>query len=170
VTVATRWRPMVEGDLTAVIAVADAVHPAYPEDAAVFAERLHLFPKGGAVLADGEQIVGYRVAHPWNLAGPPHVDALIGALPACPMTLLLHDLALRPHARGSGHAREVVEATLALAARESLPRITLIAVAGTIPFWSRLGFCKGGMERPAPEHDGYGACAMPMVREVAAKL
>ena len=118
-TAPMRWRPMVEGDVAAMIAVADAVHPAYPEDAAVFAERLHLFPKGGAVLADGEQIV---------------------------------------------------EATLALAARESLPRITLMAVAGTIPFWSRLGFCNGGMERPAPEHDGYGACAMPMVREVAAKV
>jgi hypothetical protein len=158
---------MVEGDLAAVIAVADAAHPVYPEDAAVFAERLRLFPQGCAVLAGREQVLGYRIAHPWSLAGPPHLSALIGALPLRPATLLLHDLALSARARGSGHARATVEATLALAARERLPGVTLMAVAGTTRFWSGLGFREGGLERPAPDRDGYGTCAVAMVREVA---
>jgi GNAT superfamily N-acetyltransferase len=37
-------------DLPALLAVADAVHPNYPEDAAVFEERLALFPAGCLVL------------------------------------------------------------------------------------------------------------------------
>jgi len=39
-----KWRPMLAADLPHVKALADAVHTAYPEDAAIFAERLRLIP------------------------------------------------------------------------------------------------------------------------------
>ncbi len=44
------WRAMTPGDLPAVLAIADVVHPDYPEDAAIFAERLALYPAGCRVL------------------------------------------------------------------------------------------------------------------------
>ncbi|NEW95116.1 GNAT family N-acetyltransferase, partial [Rhodopseudomonas sp. BR0M22] len=40
------WRGMTPADLPAVDAIAAVVHAAYPEDAAVFAERLALHPDG----------------------------------------------------------------------------------------------------------------------------
>ena len=44
------WRPMTAADLSAMLSVADIVHPNYPEDPAVFEERLALFPAGCLVL------------------------------------------------------------------------------------------------------------------------
>jgi len=41
---------MTSADLPALLAIADIVHPTYPEDAAVFQERLALFPAGCLVL------------------------------------------------------------------------------------------------------------------------
>src|SRR5690606_14911197 len=63
------WRPMERRDLRAVLAVADVVHAAYPEDAAVFEERLLLFGEGCLVFEDGEPgggIAAYVVSHPWR--------------------------------------------------------------------------------------------------------
>jgi len=53
---------MAQPDLISVERVGDTVHPDYPEDAAIIAERLQLYPAGRLVL-DGEQgIQGYTVA------------------------------------------------------------------------------------------------------------
>ncbi|MET0430457.1 MAG: GNAT family N-acetyltransferase [Microvirga sp.] len=160
------WRPMAEGDLAAAMAVAAEVHPDYPESPAVFAERLRLYPEGCAVLADGPRIAGYRICHPWTPGSPPPLNTLIGRIPPRPATLLLHDLALTQDARGRGHARVIVEATVSLAAREGLPDVTLMAVAGTTPFWAGMGFREGGSRRPAPDRDGYGVGAMLMMRSI----
>ena len=77
-----RWRAMEAADLAAVERVAAHVHPDYPEDEAVFAERLSLCPEGCLVLARplGDPC-GYVVAHPWRLGQPPALNSLLGALP-----------------------------------------------------------------------------------------
>jgi hypothetical protein len=41
-----RWRAMAAADLPAVNALAERIHPSFPEDAAIFAERLRLYPDG----------------------------------------------------------------------------------------------------------------------------
>src|SRR5450830_264049 len=46
-----QWRPMQISDLRGVLAVADEVHPAFPEDATVFEERLRLYPAGCLVFS-----------------------------------------------------------------------------------------------------------------------
>ena len=49
------WRALTTLDLPAVEAIAAAVHPDFPEDAAVFAERQRLYPDGARLLElDGE--------------------------------------------------------------------------------------------------------------------
>lgn len=45
-----QWRPMTATDLPAVKALADLIHVAYPEDEAVFADRLAHHPPGCFVL------------------------------------------------------------------------------------------------------------------------
>lgn len=128
---------MAAGDLGAVSAVAAVVHPAYPESDAVFAERLRLFPAGCLVLEGDGAVLGYAVAHPWVRAAPPALDTLLGALPAGPGAMLLHDLALLPGARGLGAGREAVRRVAGLAG--GLP-LALVAVGGTEAFWRRQGF------------------------------
>ena len=128
-------------DLPAVGAVAAAVHPAYPERPAVFAERLRLFPPGCLVL-EGEDgaVSGYVVSHPWLLGRPPALDSLLGALPPAPTTYYLHDIALLPATRGSGAAGAALRRVEAVARAGGLANLTLVAVGGSAGFWRHQGF------------------------------
>lgn len=134
------WRPMTATDLPAVLAVAAVVHPGYPEDEAVFAERLGLFPQGCLVLDGPGGPIGYVVAHPWRCAAPPALNSLLGALPSRAGCVYIHDLALLPQARGSGAGGMVVARLSEIAARAGLPRLALVAIDGSSGFWRRQGF------------------------------
>jgi GNAT superfamily N-acetyltransferase len=146
---------MVRADLAAV-AVLEAAHhnPLPPEGTAVFADRLELFPAGCMVV--GEPVAGYAIAHPW--AGPPPpLGARIGALPAAPDALFLHDLALAPGLRGQGLVASALARLAALAVAERLPAIRLVAVHGTATLWARHGFAADGAAVAS-----YGAASVPM--------
>ncbi|WP_448661118.1 GNAT family N-acetyltransferase [Sphingomonas sp. CJ20] len=157
------WRPARADDLPAIHAIAAQVHPAFPEDAAVFAERLRLYPAGVWMLEGPAGPLGYLIAHPWRGDDVPALDTLLGALPAGADLLYLHDLALMPAARGSGVGRAIVERIAAHSRAESLRAIRLVAINGSVPFWERQGFvvCAGG------DLTSYGADARRMERPLA---
>jgi ribosomal protein S18 acetylase RimI-like enzyme len=134
------WRPMTATDLPAVLAVAAVVHPDYPEDEAVFAERLRLFPHGCFVLDGPKGLLGYVVSHPCHRGAPPALNTLLGRLPEAPGAFYIHDLALLPAARGSGAGRLIVEQLVALAREVRQPRLALVAVNDSSRFWQRQGF------------------------------
>lgn len=67
------WRPMAVADLGAVNAVADVVHVNYPEDPAVFANRLALFPAGCWMAEEDGAVLGYCIAHPGMVGEPPQL-------------------------------------------------------------------------------------------------
>jgi GNAT superfamily N-acetyltransferase len=135
-----RWRAMVAADLPAVQALAGIIHPEFPEDAAVFADRLALHSAGCLTLDGDGEAIGYLLSHPWHFKQPPKLNAVLRA-PAKPATTYyIHDLALLPAARKTGAAAAVV-ATLAAHARTlQLPNITLVAVNNSVHFWRRQGF------------------------------
>lgn len=135
------WRQMLEADLEAVNAIADRVHVDYPEDAAVFRERLSLYPAGAFVLdsADGVAL-GYALTHPWHFMKPPELDVLLGALPDLPSTYYIHDIAIVPEGRGAGAATEIVRQILAHARESGAPNVSLVAVNKSGAFWARHGF------------------------------
>lgn len=137
---AGRWRPMSEADLPAVNALASRIHPDYPEDEAVFAERLRLYPDGCRVLEGEQGLVAYVVSHPWRHLEPPSLNALLGALPPQPSTFYIHDLALAPEVQGTGAATSVVVWLADHASACGLPDMSLIAVNGSAGFWQRQGF------------------------------
>ncbi len=163
---AAKWRAMTMDDLAAVDAIAAEVHPDYPEDAAIPAERLRLAPAGCRVLAEGERITGYVVSHPWHAFPPPKLNMLLGALPASAGCWYIHDLALLPEARGRGHAGAILEAMVGRAKAAALPLLTLTAVNGSAPFWQHQGF----VAKSGPEIDAalanYGPDAAFMVRKL----
>ncbi|MEJ1976896.1 MAG: hypothetical protein WDN49_13095 [Acetobacteraceae bacterium] len=58
--------------------------PLYPEEPAVLAERLQLYPAGCLVLQVGQGIAGYAVSHPWLFGRPPALNARLEGLPDSP--------------------------------------------------------------------------------------
>lgn len=135
-----QWRAMSVADLPAVSALAACIHPSFPEDEAVFAERLRLYPPGCRVLEGKQGLVAYIVSHPWRHLEPPPLNALLRALPQQSSTFYIHDLALAPEARGTGAAALVIDALADLASKTGLPMMSLIAVNGSAGFWQRQGF------------------------------
>lgn len=162
---------MTTADLAAVNAVAAAVHVDYPEDAAVFAERLALHPQGCYVLADtagsAAAIAGYLISHPWHRGQPPALNALLGAIPSPASTYYIHDIALLPQARGSGAPSAILP--LMIRHAETLAdNISLVAVGGTAPFWQRHGFAAAGDQALARKLASYGDDARYMIRPLVA--
>lgn len=134
------WRPLLADDLPALAKVAEKVHPDFPEDDAVFAERLALAPDWCFALADRKTLYGYILSHPWQDGPPPKLNSLLGALPAPAPIAYIHDLALLPEARGSGQASLIVNRLISQANSAGLRAIGLVAVSGSTPFWERQGF------------------------------
>ncbi|MDP3546126.1 MAG: GNAT family N-acetyltransferase [Phreatobacter sp.] len=144
------WRAMTAADLAAVSRIAAAVHPDFPEDDAVFAERRELCPNGCRVLvhgngghSDGDRgdgLAGYVLSHPWLSGSCPPLNAHLGALPVAADTFYIHDLALLPSARGSGAAGAIVDQLRATARDAGFAHLSLVAVNNSGGFWRRQGF------------------------------
>jgi GNAT superfamily N-acetyltransferase len=161
------WRLMTAADLPAVNALAALIHPAFPEDEAVFAERLRLYPQGCRVWAQNGKVAAYVVSHPWVDRAPPALNALLGSLPAKPSTYYLHDIALLPEVRGSGAAMDVLTSLVEQALAERLPSLSLIAVNGSAGFWRRQEFEAVPDGPSADKLRSYGADAQFMMRRLS---
>ena len=159
---------MAAADLPVLLAVANEVHPRYPEDPAVFAERLALYPAGCLVLQSEEGPIGYIVSHPWLYGQPPKLNSLLCALPEHPTTFYIHDIALLPAARGTGAALHIVRRLTVHARSLSLSSISLIAVNASAGFWSRLGFHAVCDPALAVKLRSYDSDARFMVRKIHA--
>jgi GNAT superfamily N-acetyltransferase len=155
---------MTMDDLAAVEAIAAEVHPAFPEDAEVFAERLALYPEGARMLEQDGVAAGYLFSHPWTYRVLPPLNALLGALPEMADTYYVHDLALVPAARGSGAASLVVHDLVEHARDRGFASMSLVAVNGSIPFWLRHGFTVSEAPELAYKLKSYEEAARLMVR------
>ncbi len=58
------------------------IHVDFPERMDVFAEKIRLFPEGCWKRVRKDQIVGYGIAHPWQLFSIPPLDQFLNNLPA----------------------------------------------------------------------------------------
>lgn len=158
------WRLATPADLPAIGAIADQVHPSFPEDPAVFAERLQLYPAGVRLLELDGRPCGYLVSHPWQSGTIPALNSLIARIPPEAGTFYIHDLALLPIARGTGAARAIVEQLVRDAQAEGFATMTLMAVNGSTPFWERLGFQLERDPGMARKLASYGPDACLMIR------
>ncbi|MCC7251382.1 GNAT family N-acetyltransferase [Hyphomicrobium sp.] len=158
------WRPMTTADMPAVCAVGDGIHVAYPEDKAVFVERLRLYPAGCVALELDSKLAGYAITHPWRYAEPPALNVMLDALPERATTYYIHDIALLPETRGSGAGSAIVNAVIAHAETIGVSNVSLVAVNGSVPFWSRFGFAVTEEPKVTAKLLTYDADARFMVR------
>lgn len=162
-----KWRHMQPADLDAVVAIAGRVHPHFPEERDIFADKLSLHAGGALILESGAAVVGYCFAHPWHGMQPAPLNTLLGTLPASADALYLHDLALLPETQGAGAGAAAIAILLARAASLGLERMCLVAVNGSLPYWSRHGFVVADSVQLRTKLASYGAEARFMVRACA---
>ncbi len=144
--------------------IAEIVHPAYPEEPSVFAERLALYPEGVLVVA-GAEVGGYVLSHPWLLDRPPDLNTLLGALPEAPDTYYIHDIAMLPELRGRGLARTAIEMLVARAAGEGFSTVSLVSVIAQ-SWWSAFGFHDASDRIAREKLLSYGGNARYMIRAI----
>jgi GNAT superfamily N-acetyltransferase len=158
------WRALTTLDLPAVEAIAAVVHPDFPEDAEVFAERQLLYPDGTQLLELGGLPSGYIISHPWTFKSLPALNARLGAIPADAGTYYLHDLALLNKARGTGAAAMIVGDMLRHARASGFATASLVAVNGSQPFWHKHGFRVLDVPELKDKLASYEAAARFMVK------
>lgn len=147
---------MTVDDLSAVSDLATRIHPSFPEDAEVFAERLRFYPEGCHVYADRNSLTAYVLSHPWLAFDAPPLNSLLGELPAGLATYYIHDLALAGEARGTGAAAAIVDALTEHAREIGLHTMSLVAVNGSEGFWRRRGFAQLDIAALADKLRSYG--------------
>ena len=157
---------MKEGDITDVQTIGEVVHPDYPEDLAIIAERLRLYPPGCLVLASDQGVQGYAVAHPYLFGQAPRLNVLLESLPARADTLHIHDLALLPHVRSGGLGAMAVGLLARQAELSGLTKMSLVAVGNSQRFWARHGFQALQQENTAAALSSYKGATL-MVRVLA---
>ncbi|WP_298878156.1 GNAT family N-acetyltransferase [uncultured Bradyrhizobium sp.] len=162
-----RWRRAHASDLEAISAIAARIHPDLPESPSVLAEKMRLYPDGCRVLAAGNAIAGYGLAHPWMQQRIPPLDHFLDRLPDAADCIYLHDVAVLPEARG-GVARSYVAEIERLARSSSLATLALVSVHGTRVLWERLGFQPVTPDAAlSAKLASYGANATYMLRRLA---
>lgn len=156
------WRAMTAADLSAVVAIADAVHGVFTEPLDVYAERLALYPAGCRVYRRDGAVAGFLVTHPWHRGAVPKLGALLGTLPAAPEVYYLHDIALLPAARGTGAGAEATAFVRRQAIAANCREIALVAVAGADSYWRAQGFDYAGPGVPGPYGEGSHLMTRPL--------
>jgi GNAT superfamily N-acetyltransferase len=161
------WQPAEAADLDAIVAIGNRIHAGLLERPEVFAEKLRLFPQGCFSLAMRGAIVGYGISHPWQRNGIPPLDTLLGALPAAPDCLFVHDVVVLPQARGRGAAGALINRLVALARQRKLAVLALVAVHDTQALWARHGFAVVEDAGLTGKLRSYGERARTMRRAVS---
>src|SRR5262249_32027925 len=99
---------------------------------------------------------------------PPGLNAFLGKLPATPSSFYIHDPALLPTVRRTGHAQEIVTEILDQARTTGFTNVSLIAVNRSTAFWTRMGFAVDRDPALAAKLATYDADAVFMVHRFSA--
>lgn len=148
---------MTHEDLPHVLALQHSCyHPDFHEPLSAFDSKLSASPETCWVVAEGPaSIQAYLVCLPMAGENYPLLHAPDWQPPAQADELYVHDMAISPALRGRGTARRLLIQAMAHAEDLGLPRLSLIAVQGSVAFWGHLGFTA----RPAT--------SAPLVRKLA---
>ena len=162
------WKPMSASDLHDIGTLSNRVHIKYPERQSVLEEKFALFPNGCFVLHAANDIVaGYCFSHPWIEGAPPSLDTFLNSLPRNPSSYFIHDLTLDLSMHGRKLASALVPLIVDVARAVPVTQMALVAVNGSEPFWSRMGFRRtNDPDLQASARSKYDTGAVHMQREL----
>ena len=99
---------------------------------------------------------------------PPALDTLLQALPQPTTAYFIHDITVEPLLRGRKLASMLVPQLIEAARAITVDRMMLVAVSGSEPFWTRMGFHRTADESlQAATRAKYGAGASHMEKGLA---
>ena len=161
-----KWERLAAADICRVDRLAHEIHADFPERMEVFAEKIRLFPEGCWKRVRQGQMVGYGIAHPWELFSIPPLDQFLDNLPIAADCLYIHDVVLHPDARGEGAADQYVEIIKEAARKIQVSKLALVSVYGTDIFWKRMGFRIFDADAVFRKLGTYGEAAKYMISEL----
>ncbi|HQP59094.1 MAG TPA: GNAT family N-acetyltransferase [Petrotogaceae bacterium] len=88
----------------------------------------------------GTEIAGYFFSVEADFYEPPVFNSTQHILNSTPDCLYLHDLSVDPKFRGMGIGSILLERLHEKAKEKSLNKLSLIAIDGLVPYWSKNGF------------------------------
>ena len=140
-----------------------AYPPELQEQLSVLQRKAQLSPDTCFVYLDeAEQVSGYCLLHPCQPGIVPELDAHTDDSLLAQNHFFLHDMALARAAQGQGVAKAFVEYVVAAVTEKQAQSIALVAVQGSVPFWSKLGFNRVENSKAL----SYGSQARYMVLEL----
>ena len=154
-------------DLPAALVLQAEAYPAFlDEEEAAFLSRITLSASYCLAARQGDELLGYLLAHGWKRQSPPPLGTLLAdGVPS--EVLFIHDLAVSSAARGLRIGQRLVTRAFELAARDGLRRAELIAVEGAADYWRGLGFAEAAVSGKFREKlESYGPLARWMTREI----
>jgi GNAT superfamily N-acetyltransferase len=161
------WRPLLPEDSGFVSEIADAIHTDLPERREVFEEKIRLYPSGcWKRLSPSGKIVGYGIAHTWTLHIIPPLDEFLSELPQSPDCIYVHDVALRPEARGRNAGLDYMNILKKTAGQRGILNLACVSVYGTDALWSRMGFRCVNDKSINEKIAGYGSSAKYMIADI----
>ena len=160
------WRSAKSDDLEMINRIADMIHVDLPERPEVLSEKLQLFPQGCFALLQNGAVVGYGVSHPCQLNNIPPLNTFLGALPASPKCLFIHDVVVLPQARKFGASGELIKLLAGVARQQGVSFLALVSVYDTDPLWARRGFQIASNSEVSEKLKSYGATAKYMTRRL----
>ncbi|WP_110456015.1 GNAT family N-acetyltransferase [Shewanella algidipiscicola] len=157
-------RPIHTADWPAILQIQDECYPNIePESQQALHSKVQLSPDSCYAIERNGQLIGYCLAHPWQLDQPPTLEQVVSQPSHCD-TLYLHDIALSSKARGLGAGEQVFKRLIDNAKQHNVTSISLVAVGGAHTYWQRLGFKSRIIDKSL---DGYPADACYMVYPLA---
>lgn len=110
-----------------------------PEPLHVLQSKWQVSPSSCFVFELNHAVVGYCLAHPWQLHVPPALYEPILSVPVAD-TLYLHDIAISAKAQGQGAGTQALNHLIAQADALNLNSLSLVAVQGADHYWRKQGF------------------------------
>lgn len=134
-------RPMQPEDLSIVLDIQSCCHDESElESRHSFLAKLRASPATSFIGLVADEPVAYLVAVPAMADSPPPLNRPDFSMPPGADALYLHDLAVRPAARGTGVAAVLIEVYFEAAKRSGARFACLTAVNGAASYWARYGF------------------------------
>ncbi|MEO8651571.1 MAG: GNAT family N-acetyltransferase [Hyphomicrobiaceae bacterium] len=162
------WRLAMPGDAAEVARLSTVHLGPYAEGVDVFDERIRLAPSGCYVLGGADGLIGYMFSHPWTRHRPPALHQMLGTIPRAANCWYIHDVAVDPTGRGSGHVRAIIDRVLQDAADTGFRVAMLVAVSGANGYWQKLGFKDATTDALRGKLKDYGDDAVYMERALSA--